>query len=745
MIEPVSRKRIVKDKAAALLASVCGSSIIIALALMLGYLFWEAAVLGWPGSAEPINSAVTARVDLSTAPAADRQFWLSERGNVALEVSASGVRLLDFADGSQQPLHDWPELVEFAPRMLLRALPGSKVSLALDATGRALLFEPKFNLRWDAQTTDYHAAQVVPSIDYPVGSSPLDTALSGPPDRAAFFMDERQILLLTSVGEQLQLQRWPLRRSLFGDGYSIGQPELVRHRLNEPARQLLIGAGGLLYVLSQAGQLQLFRGAGDQLQPVDSLELLGQGASLASAGLLLGGHSLVVADDSGGMSLWRQVANGQGGHSMRRIRSYQTAPGAVGLLLAEPQRKGFFAFGSGTGQFHYIGEPDSQFRLDLSGADPIQAGWLEPAGRRLLLQSGSGLQYWSLDNEYADVSAGLLWKRQWYEGYQEADWIWQSTSADADFEPKFSLVPLVVGTLKGALYAMLFGAPLALLAAVYVAHFMAAGARAITKPLIELMNALPTVILGFLAALWLAPLVGRHLSGILLGMALVPFSLVAFVLLIHRAPAAVRHLIPPGWEFVPALPLCGLVFAGCVLSAPGLDAWLFGGDFVVWMDDELGINYEQRNAAVVGMAMSFAVLPGIFSISEDALFQVPGNLIQGGLAMGATYWQTVLQIVLPTASPGIFSALIIGLGRAVGETMVVVMATGNTPLVDWLPFTGMRTLSANIAVEMPEAEIGSSHFHLLFLSAVLLFLMTFAANSLAEYIRHRLRLRYASL
>jgi phosphate transport system permease protein len=101
--------------------------------------------------------------------------------------------------------------------------------------------------------------------------------------------------------------------------------------------------------------------------------------------------------------------------------------------------------------------------------------------------------------------------------------------------------------------------------------------------------------------------------------------------------------------------------------------------------------------------------------------------------------------VLPTASPGIFSALMIGLGRAVGETMIVLMAAGNTPIMDFNIFEGLRTLSANIAVEMPESETGSSHFRLLFLSGLVLFVFTFALNSTAEMVRQHLRAKYSSL
>ena len=100
---------------------------------------------------------------------------------------------------------------------------------------------------------------------------------------------------------------------------------------------------------------------------------------------------------------------------------------------------------------------------------------------------------------------------------------------------------------------------------------------------------------------------------------------------------------------------------------------------------------------------------------------------------------------MPTASPGVFSAIMVGFGRAVGETMIVLMATGNTPVLDWSIFNGFRTLSANIAVEIPEAPQGGTLYRMLFLSAALLFIMTFTLNTVAELIRQRLRERYRAV
>jgi phosphate transport system permease protein len=148
------------------------------------------------------------------------------------------------------------------------------------------------------------------------------------------------------------------------------------------------------------------------------------------------------------------------------------------------------------------------------------------------------------------------------------------------------------------------------------------------------------------------------------------------------------------------------------------------------------------NSLVVAFGLGFAVIPIIFSISEDSLSNIPYNLTAASLALGASRWQTLWRVILPSASPGIFAAVMIGFGRAVGETMIVFMAAGNTPLLDFSPFNGFRTLSANIAQEMPEAAVGGTLYRVLFLCALLLFILTFALNTAAEVVRQRLRKKY---
>jgi phosphate transport system permease protein len=157
------------------------------------------------------------------------------------------------------------------------------------------------------------------------------------------------------------------------------------------------------------------------------------------------------------------------------------------------------------------------------------------------------------------------------------------------------------------------------------------------------------------------------------------------------------------------------------------------------------VAFDQRNAVVVGFALGFAVIPIIFTLAEDAFSNVPPSLVSASLALGATRWQAARTVVLPAASPGLFAAVMTGLGRAVGETMIVLMATGNTPILSLSPFDGMRTMSACIAVELPEAPYGGTLYRVLILTALLLFAMTFVLNTVAVMISARLRARFGRL
>ena len=352
-----------------------------------------------------------------------------------------------------------------------------------------------------------------------------------------------------------------------------------------------------------------------------------------------------------------------------------------------------------------------------------------------------------LDDPHPEAGLRALFGSVWYEGHAAPRMEWQSTGTD-DSEPKYSLSVLIFGTMKATLYTLLFAIPVALLAALYTAEFMHPRFKAVVKPTMELMAALPSVVLGFLAALWLAPLLDDKVPSFLLMLLALPVAGLLLGWGWGALPRSLRRLVPPGREFLVAIPVALVAcWAGWSLG-PAAERLLFGGDFRAWWVDTTGLAYVQRNSLVVGVMMGFAVIPIIYTIAEDAMSNVPRALRSGSLAMGASRWQTALRIVLPTAAAGIFSAVMIGFGRAIGETMIVVMATGNTGVIGWDQlniFNGLRSLSANIAVEIPEAPQGGTLYRVLFLSAALLFALTFVINTVAELLRQHLRDKYKTV
>jgi phosphate transport system permease protein len=463
-------------------------------------------------------------------------------------------------------------------------------------------------------------------------------------------------------------------------------------------------------------------------------------------GFLSGDRSLVVMTVDGGVSTWGLVrrsdvpAGWQLAH-MHLLRSHS----APVTAFAPSQRVKGFVTGDAKGHvfLHHATSSQTLLRLPV-GEFPIRAVAFAPKGDGVIALDGAGqLSLYQVQNPYPEVTWETLFGKVWYEGYDQPAYVWQSSSGSDDVEPKLGLLPLAFGTIKGTVYALFLAVPIAILAAICTSQFMHHDLRAKIKPIIEVMAALPTVVLGFLAGLWLAPLLERMLPA-LAGMALVvPILIIVASFAWYLFPLSVKRYVPSGNEALLLIPILAVGIGGCLWANAGFEAWWFDGNIKAWLSSRLGIQYDQRNALVVGIVMGFAIVPVIYSIAEEALSNVPKSQIAGSLALGATRWQTVLHLVLLSASPGIFSAVMIGFGRAIGETMIVLMATGNTPILDWNWANGFRTLSANIAVEIPEAPHGGSLYRVLFLAALLLFVVTFAINTLAELVRQRLRDKYS--
>jgi phosphate transport system permease protein len=292
---------------------------------------------------------------------------------------------------------------------------------------------------------------------------------------------------------------------------------------------------------------------------------------------------------------------------------------------------------------------------------PEEFGRMDQETLKILMEvkaEGAAQTPKSKDSEINTTSWRYLLKPHQWSGYDKAEYIWQPVS---DIH-KYNIVPLIVGSLKATLVALLFSVPLALGAAIYVSQMASPRMKEWIKPCIELLAGVPSVVLGFFALVVLASLLQQ----------------------------------------------------------------IFG--------------YASRlNAFVAGIALGLAVIPVVFSISEDALTSVPRSYTQAALAVGASKWQAAWQIVLPAAVPGVFAAMVLGFGRAIGETMIVLLASGNASIMSWNIFDSTRTITATIAAELAETVFGGHHYRILFLIGLLLFTVTFVANLAGELVIQRLK------
>ncbi len=600
-----------------------------------------------------------------------------------------------------------------------------------------------------------------------------------------------------------------------------------------PAFALANETGDQVYLAERNGKIYRYNTRdSDKTFLAETLELTPPGVQLTALGFLLGDRSMVVGGSDGSVNIYflleRKEAESADGTTLVQAREFERLGGAITGFSAS-QRGKTFAVLDATGEIRVLHGTSKKTLIHLNRSDgkgPAQALALAPRLDGLLaIGPGQEVDLWDLNILHPETSFGALFGKVWYEGYPEPGYTWQSTGGTDAFESKLSLVPLIFGTLKATFYSLMFAVPIALLGAVYTSEFLSARVRGKVKPAMEIMASLPSVVLGFVAALVLAPVVETWIAAVFLAFVALPVSLIASAFLWQVVPPTVALRL----DGIPKFLLMFLVVGGSLFLAysggPLFEKLFFGGNFKAWVNADSGSavpmifflvlpvaaaavsltaarlwgyrfkvylrslhmpysaildlarwlviaagsavvsflvaellslagwdprstiigTYVQRNTLVVGFAMGFAVIPLIYTLAEDALNSVPEHLRSASLGCGATPWQTAMWIILPTAISGVFSAIMIGMGRAVGETMILVMAAGNTPLIDLNIFNGLRALSANIAVELPEAPKDGSLYRVLFLTGLVLFGMTFVINTVAELVRIRFRKRAMQL
>ena len=740
------RIRGMKDSIAKWGISLGGVSIIGAVLLICFYLFFEVAPLFAPSDIEK-NSSYEAPFTASESVYMN----IEEQSEIALSISNRGEALFFSTETGKEvnrvelPIPAGVEITSFAEDTASSGI----VALGL-SDGTAFLFKQKYNITFPSGTQRV----IQPEILFNYGEEPVEIDASGSALSQIAFRNEEDELGFAAVTESNQLLYTSFTKAedFMTEAITL-EPEQVT--IENPSgaqfKQLFVAQGlQWMMALDDKNTMHSYRVFNlNNVRTIEPVRVTPENVEVTAANWLLGEISVLIGNSVGEISQWFLVRDENNDWTFEKVREFpnmSNGDSAITKIEPEHRRKGFVAANADgeVGFFHSTARVHlmTQKVSDTS----IEGMSISPRAHNLMVVDANGqLTYWDVYNKHPEVSFEALWQQVWYENYEKEEFIWQSSAANDDFEPKYSIMPLAFGTLKAAFYAMLLAAPLAIAGAIYTAYFMGPTLRRKVKPIIELMEALPTVILGFLAGLALAPFLEENMPGVFLLLMVLPLAIVGFGFFWANLPSSIRYRVPEGWDSALLVPVVIITTLVCIEIGPGIEASLFGGSMPNWLTSEFGVDYSQRNALVVGFAMGFAVIPTIFSIAEDALFSVPKHLTFGSLALGATPWQTLTRVVLPTASPGIFSALMIGMGRAVGETMIVLMATGNTPIMDINIFEGMRTLAANIAVEIPESEVGSTHYRILFLTGFVLFLFTFCVNTLAEVVRQRLRRKYGDL
>ena len=727
-------RRIVLDRWASRLVVLGGVVIIASILAILFVIVGETWPLFRPASAERVATGLA-----GAPPAPGEAIGVDEYREIAYAITADGqLQFTPLREAGAYPSIAVPGLD--GARVTASAAIGGGRHLLGTSDGRVVPLDVKFQVEFrDGRRvlTPQHEAGEPSVLDD--GRRPILAITGGPTSSGpvlAAQVGPRELVLQTVV-EKKALIGAP-RREESRQAFTVeADGEMTTLRVD--------GRGDDLFVGTTRGEIIRYD-LRDREAPQRADAILAGTAPITLLQFLNGDRTLVVGDGEGAVTTWQVVSPPTGG-AARPTRLGAFAAHGAPVIAASPSRrdKGFVtADAAGAVHLHYATSGTTLLRL---AAGPGLRGMVmaPKADGIVTADEGGRLSHWAIRNPHPEITVGTLFGRVWYEGYTRPDYVWQSTGGTDDFEAKFSLTPLIYGTLKGTFYALLLAIPIALLAALYVSEFMHPAVKVYVKPAVEIMAALPSVVLGFLAGLWLAPLVERVVPGLFLLPLVETVCILGAFVLWRLAPVGLRTAFRPGTEVFLLIPVV-TVGAWVAFTLGGLvEARLLGGDYRGWLLGALGLTYDQRNSLVVGVAMGFAVIPIIFTIAEDSLANVPQHLRAGSLALGATRWQTALRIVLPTASPGIFSAIMIGFGRAVGETMIVLMATGNTPVMDGNIFSGFRALSANIAVELPEAPESGTLFRVLFLAAFLLFCLTFAVNTVAELVRLRLRRRYRYL
>ncbi len=598
--------------------TVGGIGTILAVSAICLFLFWVVIPLFWPGSITPARTITPPWQDKLPLLSLVDEYQLL--GCALLEDGSIEVCRLDTGAGVQRVK---PEALHKGAALTVCSQIGPKGEVALGfadgaiqlgkiSFGTSFLDKPPPGLEnlGEGQAAAYETGLVYHTASDQFRLHKIKVELEPPskPSGAAVLLIDQShplngqvISVLTSDGK--------LRTSMVEP-----QPEFVPEDVpreitsgvlalpwwdpKDPPRWLkLTGVGDNVYLIWEDGRLQRI-GVRNVEKPetLQAMRLLDTSATVTSVQFMLGKAALLVGDSSGRVQAWYPVrrADGRSRDGMTLEVAHTFAgpsvdvmpPGKTGMAatcLTASNRGRTMAVGYADGQVRvfYVTSEKLLGEVRTKSSQPVRQILLTPRDDGLVVQAGSQLESWSIDPGYPEITFKALFRPIWYEGYEEPAYVYQASGGDAA-EPKYSLVPLIFGTLKGAFYALLLAVPLALLAAVYTSEFLHRGTRAVVKPTIEVMASLPSVVLGFLAAQVLAPFVQDLLPAVLSCFLTLPlaFLLGAYVwqLLPQKLSLALER-----WRFFFGFLVLPLGLAGAALLGPLLEKWLFQGNMQAWL------------------------------------------------------------------------------------------------------------------------------------------------------------------
>lgn len=533
------RVRALKDRLTHWYVAIGGLAVLAAITLIFFYLAYVVAPLFKGASLTSVPA-----LDAPWMQGAGEPLMISieEQNLIGMRVSDKGeVIFFNVQSGAELHRVALPLPAGVSVASIGKDQPGAPLIALGLSNGQVLIFRHTY-----LTTYPNNQKTITPSVAWPYGETPLVLDEAGRAvEHVTVSADGDSLKVAGSTGTQLHVMSLEQKENMMTGEMTREQTRIELPQMSAEVKAIYIDPRQQwMYVINGRAQADVFSLRDRSLN--GRYKLLEDGnAEITASAQLVGGISLIIGNSKGSMSQWFMARDTDGEQRFMRIRDFKMGKAPIRQIRAEQRRKGFIALDE-SGRLGVFHSTAHRTLLVEKVADGPGILTLSPRANQVLIESGGKLLPLTLDNPHPEVSWSSLWGKVWYENYDEPKYVWQSTASNSDFEPKLSLAPLTYGTLKAAFYAMLLAAPLAVAAAIYTAYFMAPGMRRKVKPVIELMEAMPTVILGFFAGLFLAPYLEAHLPGIFSLLLLTPIGILLAGFFWTRLPDSIRLRVPDG-------------------------------------------------------------------------------------------------------------------------------------------------------------------------------------------------------